>query len=274
MTKRALILTSLITASLLSCTTLRERGIGSPMQRLLQALGAKGIDNSNALLEYASLHWKRPDSKERWQIEEKYADQRDQLLPIFADLGLVNEVLPTQKSYDFAVLHGALTQTMERRFSFLVQQFKNGVRFKQIVVLSGHRILDAQLEIPYLAKKAAAMSAPVPKTEVEMIDFAWKNAAVPDAMRKLPFKIVDAKAESGRARTPDTVNEWMRSGPKPGAILAITTQPFLRYQDLALKKALPQGFTLETCAPKAKDDISNAVYLDSLYRFLWESKAR
>lgn len=81
------------------------------------------------------------DGKERRDLTEplKYAPIKNRVLEIIEDLGLFDNQLPLSKHYDNAVCLGAFMETARERLSYLVEAWKNGVRFDNLVFLGSDR---------------------------------------------------------------------------------------------------------------------------------------
>jgi hypothetical protein len=134
--------------------------------------------------------------------------------------------------------------------------------------LSGVRKLDAEHEMPLILKDLRD-GEKVPTNETEMIEWLLPRIDMPNEMRQIPIITVNALASDTRAHTGDTVIRWMNENPTKGRILAISSQPYVSYQDMSMRNRLAPGFTLETIGDKA-GDVMNAVYLDNVARLLFE----
>ena len=78
-----------------------------------------------------------------------------------------------------------------------------------------------------------------------------------------------------RPNTGDTIIAWLKHNPKPGEILAISSQPYVQYQDAVLKTLIPHGFSTETIGPATVGDSEAiAVNLDNVARILYQEQER
>src|ERR1700722_10221068 len=84
--------------------------------------------------------------KERWQFEERYTDKKEAAWPLLTRLGCIEKVGATKMQYDYLLLLGGYPSRMQDRIQFLIQEWNRGVRFKQLVMLTGERPLDLQNE--------------------------------------------------------------------------------------------------------------------------------
>src|ERR1700760_5092345 len=50
--------------------------------------------------------WLRTVNKERWEAEDPYAARKQELMPLFQQLGLVDEIKPIQREYDYVLVMG------------------------------------------------------------------------------------------------------------------------------------------------------------------------
>jgi hypothetical protein len=152
----------------------------------------------------------------------------------------------------------------------LVSQFNRGVRFKQVVLLTGQRLLDS---------KTSEKDLPF-QTEAEMMLSVWEKFPMPEEMRKIPCLLVDAPGKCkgdgicARPNTSDTLIAWLKMNPGPGRCLFISSQPFCGYQDSLARTNIPSSFAIETIGPQASQGVSVAVYLDNLGRWLYTEANR
>src|SRR5262249_341267 len=157
-----------------------------------------------------------------------------------------------------------------KRIDHLITQFRRGVHFNQVILLTGQRFLDPKAEEQY---------SPF-KTEAEMVLFLWEKTQMPEEMRKIPCLLIDApkqKKNDGswtRNNTKDTVIEWLKTNPSPGRCLFISSQPFLGYQDSVVRTVIPSTFSTETIGSQADPDLPVAVFLDNLARWLYQEAIR
>lgn len=216
--------------------------------------------------------WLRPAGKERWEMEEVAADKTEQLKALFAKIGLIHEMKPSQKNYDYAVLLGSRLASTQKRVNYLLNLWHQGLRFNSIVVLTGERPLDPKIE---------SIETPTGKatTECTMMQAVFTNLNAPEAFKNIPVTFVSVPmitTKEGQVRRPttgDTVQEWLKVNPKPGNCLVISNQPFVGYQDSVVKTLLPKSFVVES-AGCAAESTHNAEILDTIARWLYQEKIR
>ena len=224
---------------------------GEPLEELVTLLGAP------------PKQWVQ-QGKERWEFEMLGEDKREEILPLLERLGFIDAIDAAEKEYDYAVVHGSLYPTIKNRIAHLVLQYQQGVRFREIVLLTGQRLLEKtklEKDLPF-------------DTETEMVLYAWKTADLPVEMRKLPLTVIDAKGQNGRPTTKDTLLEWLKSNPTPGRCLMISNQPYVQYQDALAKTCLTSDFIIETIGDRANENMPMSVHLDNIGRFLWVKNGR
>jgi len=214
----------------------------------------------------------RPKGLERWQIQERYENRREELMALFDTLGFHEALHAKNSHYDYGVIFGATLQRTRSRINWLIHEWKRGVRFDEIVFLSGDRTLDTALELSELRQLWRCCEI-IPANEIEMITWLRRHMDIPQEMLKLPFTLINASASDWRAHTGDTVHNWIAKSPKAGSILAVSNQPYVSYQDMSLRRRLTSTFTIETIGEAASKNDMNSVYLDNLARLLFELRS-
>lgn len=244
--KWVLVAFSLLFAPLGISAPSNEAALSSPLQKLFEFFS---ISRENFLFETQEQWLQR--GKERWEFDSRYEEIKPLVWPLFEEMGMVQAVMPLQKEYDYALVHGALLSRVEERIAFLNALLEQGVRVRQIVFLTGKRLLlDFEWELTGL------------QTEREMVEWVYLRSDLP---KEIPIFFVDAPpGEMERPQTKDTIASWLQSHPLPGTCLAISNQPYVKYQDAVLKKLLPNGFWVETVGPGIRRDPTVALMLDTI----------
>lgn len=200
----------------------------------------------------------RARGKERWDIDSinrvQLAIQKEpeRFFPLFQTLNMYLPLYPVQNGYDAdaILIHGATLETMQGRLDFLAGLL-NDCYVKDIFFLTGKRTLreDEQQAAAELVKK-------LPLSEQE------KYANITDEGKLVPLLIATSRLSDAtkariqiiysqppesrdRATTASTLDAWIttlqKAGkPLPKKIIAISTNPFIAQQHMALKKALSQ----------------------------------
>ena len=228
----------------------------------------------------ARFFQRNPDgsSKERWELDKVQVNcPHERIKQHLAVCGFLNETKPSVKECPYAAWPGALVTRAAARLFDLIQAWTDGVQWEQTIVFGGKRPLQSDKESYEECCKALNVDhrnedvqlswrhinpgTGTPQTELSMMCWVWHNIPKPrncmedgifvDAPMKPPVK------EGGppvRPTTEDTVQEWLRSNPKPGLVLLSSGAPYGMAMDEAFWMLLePHGFTVETFGHAAPD---------------------
>jgi hypothetical protein len=274
-----------ITPSTRSHTIIDEHA--KPTPALASALALTSVTyngTASGLIAQTQKLWLRSKGSERWQVADRFADKRSQLMPLFDQMGLVAEIKPSQQQYDYVVLLGATVRSMRNRLAYVAEQWRAGVRFGLLVFLVGARLLDPTMESDNVVLNLKGTEAYVrsdwqlkgakPATEIQAARLVYDQVAMPEDMQNVPVIFIDTPMQRQglvlrRPNTADTVVAWLATKPNPGSCLVISNQPYTVYQDAVLRSVLPPLFIIETIGAAAPADCTMAIYLDTLARFLF-----
>ncbi|CAG8445891.1 13950_t:CDS:1 [Acaulospora colombiana] len=286
------------------CITIEEKDIsillannaGRPSTALVKLLKTLNIENNKSfknILDMMQKNWIRGQDKERWQIEDKYQDKKDVLIPLFEQLRLLSDIKSTQFHYTYALILGGLLPAVRKRMAFLTYEWKRGVRFDEIILLGSSRPLLPDRESPEILKDKNDSDLParpdwefdgnLPTNEIEMMEFVFKQAQIPEDLRKTKIvsinspNIRDKNGNERRAGTADTFNAWINeTKPVSGSSLIISSQPFVGYQHEVALLHLPPTFQLETVGPGFTNfqNIKVGVILDNIARWAYNVNQR
>lgn len=214
----------------------------------------------NELTSYLLKEWMQ-GGKERWEMDRRFEDKREQALPLLEQLGCIGAIWPQEDHYSYALVLGATGAIMQSRLDFLYEQWQRGVRFDQIVLLTGARELDPRIEkIPEGVQ-----------TETELFVYLFDRHPLKGLS---PHVVIDAPKqilEDGTIRRPttdSTVIQWLKSEPMPGNCLAISTQPFVGCQEAKIRAVIPPQFHIEAVGPQIQKEYPLSIYLDSFAKWL------
>ena len=238
----------------------------SSLYLLLESLGVTTGGDLQSIVESTQNHWLQK-GKERWEFVPLEEDKKELLLPIFKELRMVDTVNASCNTYDYALIYGATYFSVLKRIKHLIAQFHRGVRFKQVILLTGQRDLNPNEN-----------QFPV-QTETEMMLALWETTPMPESMRSLPYLLIDTPKQKKnglwmRPTTKDTLIEWLKTNPVPGTCLFVSNQPYSGYQESVARSVLPATFSIETIGVSADPKLPVAIYLDNLARWLYEEKQR
>ncbi len=242
-----------------------------PLLSLLSLLNIKHDGSLKSIVDATQKEWLRAPGTERWQMDEIAIAKRDELIQLLNTLGCIEEVTPSRMEYDYALVLGAATPRVQLRFNYLITLWNSGVRFKTIVFLGGQRPLD-----PTVDAIAWDQTAPTPTTEYDMMRYVFEHTKLPEGFDQLPIIFVNTPMQStpdGKIRRPNTfdiVQQWISSNPIPGTCLAVSNQPYVGFQDTAVRTALPFSFPLETVGQTVRAHELMSIHLDNLARWLYQ----
>ncbi len=296
--KQTLVLTALF--SLTGCTAVKEeqrQGLlhdGKPTPALSNILELTHIEHDGTLssiVQETQASWLRKPGQERWQMEDTNQAFSDKLRPAFQELGILDEVTPSCKNYDYAVLLGATLPATRRRLAYVLKLWDEGTRFKKLVFFVGARPLDPEreplkelynLEQDILPVNASwKQPTTPPATETEMSRMVVEQTQLPEGFQDVEIVYVDTPMQKNvdgtlrRPTTGDTIKTWLeQEDAQPGTILAISSQPYVGYQDAVLRTLLPERFAIETVGNKTSDELKTSVILDNIARWLYQENKR
>lgn len=257
-------------------STLFEIG-GKPTPLLKELLEIDGLyeadDNYQTIRAKTQQKWIRcirgKGGVERRDLVDSPQEEaiKDNVTAVMDKMGLFDEACPLYKEYDYALILGAFLPSVEKRIDQLICLQERGVRFKEILFLTGERPLRED-------EKISLNSADL-QTETDMV-----RALV--AKHRIKASIVDAKALNGlRPSTEDTYRAWIEEfHPKEGTVLAISSPLFVYLQHLIGKRVLPKGFALDTISgPVTQEELNSPYYktsvlLDTMAKMIYAIEER
>lgn len=262
------------------------------LMKVLKILDIEHNSSLDSIVQSTQKAWLRPKDKERWQLDDSGLEQiRQRLEPYLTELGLLREVRPTFECYKYALILGSTLSSTIGRIIFLVQQWRQGLRFETLVLLGCQRCLDHQFESlqyifndPYLTQEEKDIVKAhwnEIRTEMDMLQFLFFTMKATESMRKTvalvtinaPNKL-NSDGSLSRPSTRDTIDLWLACSPPDGTCLAISDQPHILYQQAVLASCLPPVLPVETVGPAITNDITLAETLDALARLLYQEKMR
>ncbi len=264
-----------------------------PRTKLIQLLQILECDISSQLATIEKINeWAQANllrQGERWQAQSnKFEKYKEEILPFLHEFVLIDEVNPSFKHYEEAIIHGASLSTMRLRLQFLIEQWEKGVRFDSLSFLTGARPLDPAIENEISFRNAYNSAFKIrsdwqltnlPTTEAEAAQMIWDQAEMAEEMRMIkvtfvnaPMKMDEKTGKQIRPNTDDTVYLWKKNLDKlPSKVLAISNQPYVNRQDLVVRSIIP-NLPFETVGPKANDQEIIALFLDELARIIYQTK--
>ena len=262
-----------------------ENHLPAPLTGLMQSLDLPPVstweDAKNTFSRYA-----RKPGQERWELPALSfsREQTERIKQDLKELGFISATVPKKTTYDYAIVLGAAMPTMIARFNYLIAQWQAGVRFKQLVFLTGQRPLvekadDFQRQILVWARTGLNIKwtdKNLPQSESEAARIIYATGALPEELRKVPVIfnsaprqwLADAHAWQ-RPSTITTINSWLKQeNPTHGSVLIVSSQPSALYQDQVFRNTLPEKFALDTIALECHKSVSLPVMLDAVWLWL------
>ncbi|MFI5334171.1 MAG: hypothetical protein ACHQT8_03270 [Chlamydiales bacterium] len=239
-----------------------------PTPALLQLLQLCEVPHENTLesiIVQTQIKWCQL-GKERWELEERYPEKKAEALTLLKKLGCIDAVHPSQSHYTYGILLGASRAGMQSRIETLIEEWKKGVRFDTLILLTGKRPLTAW-ENP----------TETLQTEADLFLDLLEHADLPQELKNSPRILINTPmqiAKGGAVRRPnaaDTIMAWLDEyHPTPGPCLIFANQPFVGYFEAVFKIFLPDTFAYEVVGKKANENAQLALFLDNLARWLYQ----
>lgn len=267
--KKWLCICAVVWSTIIFATPLQERSIEP--KALVELSSALGIPEESDLIAQTQQRWLRKPNQERWEMTELSAEQRQFVLHWAQENGLFSAWKPLYQTYDKALILGATTSRMQLRLDYLKSLWEQGVRFQEIVWLTGERPLD---------KRVDAWTERC-NTEAEAARIVWEETELPLEMRALPvvFIVVPMKQDGRRPDTKATIVAWLNTNVAPSTLLFVSDQPFCGYQHAVIETNVPEDYAFDVVGAgvdvdSLKHPAAAAITLDSVARWIYEDNGR
>lgn len=261
-----------------------NQGVANPLIfKLLNLTDILYTDGTlSSIVDETQKHWLRKPGSERWDIENNPHVNQQEIYKICEKLQMFSEIKPEHVQYEHAFVLGGIFDRMKARFQFLIDQWNNGVRFNSIVLLGSSRAANKEQgeNQQHLEKWANTKIDHMPSTETELLKFIYDHIPMPEDMRKVPLQIIDVPMLQNpdgtmkRPTTADTIEAWLGAHPKIGKVLAISSQPYVGYQNSVMQTLIPASFEVDTIGQACSHDQKIGLLLDTLARTLYQEKIR
>lgn len=247
--------------------------IGSPLvdhridsENLFFLTHSLGIPEDADLIAETQKQWLR-GNVERWETKELPEYEKELVLHWAEGNEIFTVWEPKQNYYDKACILGATTFRMQQRFDYLISLWENGIRFNQVVWLTGERPLDPSVD-DYLDEA---------KTESDAAKLIWERTTLPAGMKNISVVFVSSpmknvKGEMRRPSTGDTIDAWLETNVRACSALFISNQPYCGYQFAVLKTLLPEYVAFDVAGKGVDEDHypTAAVTLDTIARWMYQ----
>lgn len=169
---------------------------------------------------------------------------KEELVALFTQAGVITSKLPESKNFDYAIVLGGASPIVEAEVGYLKKLWdKNQVRFNDVVLLGGRRIINQEFE-------KSAESNEISMMVKHYKDQVVNNDNADSELRDVSIHIIDTPArmqKDGSRELPtaeDTLHEWllrrqMIDGQQSlGKILVISNNPFIGRSNAVVRDAL------------------------------------
>lgn len=208
-------------------------------------------------------------------------------MALLKELNLVDAVTAPSEPYAGALILGATVVAVRKRLAYLLAHYQVNpdesgftVTFPTVYLLGGARPLDKDkesltvlttpAELPFKADWTPPSE--MPATEAGMMRLVFEQSKLPPwegVFVDTPLQPT-ADAKTGHPNTTDTVKEFLKTDPKPGTYLAVSSQPFVTRQTMNVQQALPEGYTVVGIGYAAAPTTPLKTFLDEVARLLFE----
>lgn len=214
-----------------------------PFEGILKIPTPAGVSFS----EWNAIYQEYFSSPSEDQIQAWSQDHNFQA--IFTELGMVDTVEPSFKSYGVVVLHSAPEDQMKAQINFIIDQWRKGVRFQALAFTDKSTLLDKKSD-PYV-----------------LAHFYWENAK---SQADFPIELKDLKLGN---YTGNSLKEQLAHLPQTEEpVLFVTGAPFIPLQDFLNRKDSPRLdekliLNQETVGPKI-EKVPTAIYLQQIAKYI------
>jgi hypothetical protein len=204
-------------------------------------------------------------NKERSDLQDSAEQQKTaaEVVQTAKEMGLFNARAPQLHRYTYGVVLGAFLNGVRERVAELAKAWEAGIRFDEVVILTGERPLrKGDGENDDLKKLCDEKLSPLPfkkdwklpdnavyEYETDMARLVLDQVQLPEGMAKsCTFTVVNApRGKNLRPSTKDTYDTWIKEhNPKPGTIVATSTPLLCNYQQLTGENVLQGRMPLDT----------------------------
>lgn len=251
-----------------------------PLLRLLERLGVQHDNTLRGIRDATQSAWYQA-GKMRAEIKDQMevGQLRNDCLGPLAQLGFLREAEAPQTEHAYALVLGATVVAVRKRLAFLRDEWERGVRFREVILFGSERALmpdkegmdvlynPQNAELPFPEDRAKTAEAP-PRNEIEMMVAVYNQPDFPWTPKGIKATAIHA---TGKANTADTIRVWLQEKqPEPGACLAVSSQPFVSFQQVVIANELPEDFMVIGIGPAANPSLPLATFLDNVAKLVYE----
>lgn len=241
-----------------------------PSKAVLELLHYVGVDDTDwETIITKTQPLLRAPGKELSDLPELSLENKERILELFDEIGMIQTVFPQKCRYDYAAVLGSTVPSIQDRLFFLKTLSEEGVQFDTIVLLTGDRPLSSA-EYDQLPSYL--------HNESEMMVFLFYHLDLPTEWYHLPLIVIDTPKPAGKNRpdTADTLRAW---NPERGSVLLVSSQPFIGRQNAHAEDIFSSQIDLETVGPGLSNQeiLQNpkalAILYETLYRWIYAAMA-
>lgn len=212
------------------------------------------VESLNTLLQEG---WLRKSNLEPWHLSDNIlsVEKKKHITEALSEMHIYDEIYPTKidrqyRQYDCALLMGSSEPAVRIRLNYLLDLWKDGLRFDRLFVVTGYRQLEPELE-PVTATLAALK---IDTTEEQMTRYVLTTTLIEKAKTDPAFQNFDQKVkiiytnafkkpQNARATANDTLMQWKNLyGATHKTILMVSNQPYTEYHTAVFAGILSHDF--------------------------------
>lgn len=217
-------------------------------------------------------HWLR-GACERWDVDpEKWIDRKSQIEVILEKIGVLKPSVPSQLiECDYLLVHGTEAQPFASRLKFAASLLRDQlVNPRKVIVLTGNRALIPR-EHDYMRSLGAKLRSEAHEFNIACLLCEQDAYKASIGMRSMKIVLARPEAEEKRATTVSTLRRWFNyESFEKGRVVAISSVPFIPYQDATLRLVLPLKVQTMTLGTYEDEPESLATCLDAVARWLYQ----
>jgi hypothetical protein len=261
---------------------------GATTDKFAELLTLFGIDQRDVqgVYDVTQRDWYQGGKFRYEMIDDTHADKKVPAMQLLRELGFVDAIQAVEgRQHKYMHQLGATVVAVRKRLALAKKQWiERGVRFDSVELLGAtqrpltgpNEALDklydgTNADLPFDAVTVGSLGEP--KNEAEMMDLQAKLAErLLPWTSVVPTRLTSTPAQEGRnTNVADTVKAWLdQYQPKPGKVLAVSSQPYTSYQGLAIANTLGEGWEVEAIGYEAPAAIKVSGYLDNTAKLVYE----
>jgi len=245
---------------------------GTPTKELMELFEHLGVSITTLAQanEFAQKNLLRTgeywDKQAETELHRIILKNKTALLKALKALGMINDIMPPQKSYTYALIVGSLKADVVLRLAFLAELIQQGYTFETIVLLGGERQLREE------EKEGLPTTV---TTESQMMAYLCSQHPLLKNYATIPVNAPMIQKADGTLTRPtneSTLVHFATIAPHDGTCLVITCNPYVQRQTMTARRILDQSrFYTDGAGKENAEDIANTIMLmDEFARTVYE----